>query len=285
MKRRLKQGLFAVFLLAVFAIFAPRAQAQNGSIEFTAKATPSGGGEEPVRGFPFYLLSKSFQDINREADLAYPPPDMDAFIGTLQVSPEMKTWMRKNHWVVLSGDDFIHKVHTDDVMNVPEFYHSYTEREAGDKSANFPKPKYKPSDQAKKPDKYQADLVEYHLAIRQYLDGFPDSIDGIDLGLEEVNPQWKWNEIEAKAKRERQSRVVSLAQSKYLVARAETDLQGQGFIRNVAPGKYWLSTLDVSATVGDARSQWDLPLIVEPGKATYVALSNANAVQSSPALP
>jgi hypothetical protein len=282
----MKRAWLAALPLCLLSLLAPRALAQDGSIEFVAKATPSGGAEEPVRGFPFFLLSKSFEDINHEAEAAYPSPDMDAFIGGLQgISPELRAWMKKNHWVVLSGDSFIHKVHTDDVMNVPEFYRSYTERQAGDSSANFPKPKYKAGDQAKKPEKYQAELLEYRQAIRVYLESFPDSVQGIDIDLEEVNPQWKWNELETKAKRERRARVVTLAQSKYLVARAETDLQGQGFIRQVPPGNYWLSTLDVTATVGDARAQWDFPLTVGPGKTAYVALTNANALQSSPATP
>jgi hypothetical protein len=282
----MKRASLAILILSGLALVAPRALAQDGSIEFVAKATPSGGAEEPVRGFPFYLLSKSFEEINREADSAFPAPDMDAFIASLQgPSPELKAWMKKNHWVVLSGDEFIHKVHTDDVMNVPEFYRAYTERQAGDSSANFPKPKYKATDQAKKPDKYKADVLAYHQAIHQYLESFPDSIQGIDIDLEEVNPQWKWTDLETKAKRERHANVVALAQSKYLVARAQTDLQGQAFFHQVPPGNYWLSTLDVSANVGDARAQWDLPLTVSSGQTAYVALSTANAMQFSHASP
>src|SRR5580692_1414018 len=126
----MKRASPAILLLSVLAFLAPRALAQDGSVEFVAKATPSGSAEEPVRGFPFYLLSKSFEDIHREAELAFPEPDMDAFIASLQgLSPELKAWMKKNQWVILSGDEFIHKVHTDDVMNVPEFYKSYIERE------------------------------------------------------------------------------------------------------------------------------------------------------------
>ncbi len=102
-------------------------------------------------------------------------------------------------------------------------------------------------DQAKHPDKYKAEVAEYQQAVRHYLDSFPDTKEGIDVDLEEVNPQWKWNELEVKVKRERSARVVSLAQSKYLIARVETNLQGQGFIHNLRPGDYWLSTLDVSA--------------------------------------
>ena len=83
---------------------------QNGSVDFVARATPSGGLDEPVRGFPFYLLSKSFEEISKEAEATYPKPDMDAFIDKLEVSNELKAWMKKNHMVQLSGEDFIHKL-------------------------------------------------------------------------------------------------------------------------------------------------------------------------------
>ena len=41
-----------------------------------------------MRGFPFYLLSKSFDEIGKEVAAAYPKPDMDAFINKMDVSPE-----------------------------------------------------------------------------------------------------------------------------------------------------------------------------------------------------
>ena len=49
-----------------------------------------------MRGFPFYLLNKSFVDIRKEAMAAYPKPDMDAFIDKQDFSPELKAWMKKN---------------------------------------------------------------------------------------------------------------------------------------------------------------------------------------------
>src|SRR6516162_7312051 len=72
--------------------------AQAGSIEFVARATPSGGLEEPVRGFPFYLLSKSFEEIEKEVALANPKPDLNEFIDRLDkaYSPQLKAWMKKN---------------------------------------------------------------------------------------------------------------------------------------------------------------------------------------------
>jgi hypothetical protein len=272
-------------VVTMIAAAAPRAVAQDGSIEFVARATPSGGLEEPVRGFPFYLLRKSFEDIHSEVDASFPKPDMDAFIDKLEVSKELKDWMKRNHSVMLSGGDFIHKLHTADVMRVPEFYKAYMERNSGDQSVDFPKPRFKASDKVKDPAKYEKLSDEYTEAVRRYIDQNPQSIDGIDLSLEEIDPSPKWAELEAKRIPEIHRRVLELAQSRYLVARTETDLQGQGFLRGIPPGNYWLSTLDVAASVGDARPRWDAEVVVRPGDTTYTALSNVNALGPSPAKP
>src|SRR5215469_16275589 len=87
-----------VFAFAPICALAFPAAAQNGSIEFVARAAPSAGLEEPVRGFPFFLLSKSFEQISHEVESAQPEPDMDAFIDKLDVSKELKMWMKKKHW-------------------------------------------------------------------------------------------------------------------------------------------------------------------------------------------
>lgn len=79
--------------------------------------------------------------------------------------------------------------------------------------------------------------------------------------------------------------TIELAQSKYLIARTDTDLQGQGSLRGIAPGTYWLSTLDIVAQAGDARQRWDVRITVPPGKTSYVTLSNINAVQPPRATP
>ena len=99
------------------------------------------------------------------------------------------------------------------------------------------------------------------------------------MSLASIDPSNKWDALVAKRSPEINRQVRELAQSKYLVARAQTDLQGQGFLRGIPPGTYWLSTLDVPATVGDARLRWDVPVTVQPGKPSYVTLSSVNAIQ------
>jgi hypothetical protein len=67
------------------------------------------------------------------------------------------------------------------------------------------------------------------------------------------------------------------------VAHAETNLQGEGFVRGLGPGTYWLSTLDVPATVGDARPRWDVPVTLRAGETKYITLSNSNSVRAQAA--
>jgi hypothetical protein len=268
------------FLFSASMALGSRAAAQDASIEFVAHATPSGGLEEPVRGFPFFLLSRSFVEIGKEAEATYPKPDMDAFIAKLDVSPELKAWMKKHDWVMLAGEDFIRKLHPDDILAVPEFKTAYMDRNAGDQSADFPKPpKIKPSDQKKNPEKVDKLAADYLETIRKYIGDHPRSVDGIDLGLASIDPSPRWNGILASRITAIHSHTLDLAESTYLVAQAETNLQGQGFMRGLAPGTYWLSTLDNPATVGDARPRWDIPVVLRAGETKYITLSNSNSIR------
>jgi hypothetical protein len=276
----MKHAVSAFVVILSIAGMAPSAipQAQTGSLDFVARAAPSAGLDEPVRGFPFYLLSKSFEEITQEAEASYPKPDMDASIDKLGISKELKEWMKKNHTMELSGEDFVHKLKPADIMGVPEFFEAYLDRNSGNHNG-FPTPKYKPADKTKDPAKYEKLRAEYVEAIRHYMQQAPDSIDGIDLNLADIDPGRQWSQREARRNGDLHRRALDLAQSNYLVARVETDLQGEGFLRGVPPGNYWLSTLDVSASVGDARPRWDTPVTVAPGQQVRIILSNANAVE------
>jgi hypothetical protein len=269
----------AVFLAVMLVTLAPFALAQTGSIEFVARATPTGGLEEEVRGFPFFLLSKSFQSINDEVVATYPMPQMDVFVDKLEVSKELKAWMKKNHWIKLSGSDFIQKLHAPEIMDIPEFYAAYMQLNAGDDSSNFPKPKARPADKVKDPAKYEKLTKDYNDAVRRFIEQNPQSIEGIELNLASTDPSNKWEALVARRSPEINRQVRELAQSKYLVSRTQTDLQGQGFLRGIPFGTYWLSTLDVPATVGDARLRWDVQVAVQPGKTSYLTLSSVNAIQ------
>jgi hypothetical protein len=278
---RISISTVAVLLLVAGVLGkAPRAAAQTGTVQFVARVTPSAGEDEPVRTLPFYLLSKSYADIQKEAEATSPVPSQDKFIDSLDVSKELKAWMKSNHRVNLSGEDFVKMVKADDIMNVPEFFTAYTERNVGDRTAGFPTPKYKLEDRAKDPAKYDRLVTQYHDAIRTFIIADPDSKDGLDLGLEEVNPGHKWDMLKAKNLSDLSRETADLARGKYLVARVETDMQGQGALRGIPPGNYWLGTLNIEAVAGDARERWDVPVTVRAGQPSYLTLTNINSVKS-----
>jgi hypothetical protein len=187
--------------------------------------------------------------------------------------------MKKNHRVSLAGEDFTKMLKADDIMNVPEFFAAYTERMVGDRTAGFPTPKYKLEDRAKDPAKYDRLVIQYHDAIRAFVIADPDSKDSLDLSLEEVNPGHKWDMVKAKNAAELTRETADLARGKYLVARAETDMQGQGALRGIPPGNYWLGTLNIEAVAGDARERWDVAVTVRAGQPSYLTLTNINAVK------
>ena len=282
----MKKAMVVMFLvIAALSATLLRAAPQAGSVELVARVTPSGGLEEPVRGFPFFLLTKSFADISKEAQALYPKPDMDAFVDKLDASKELKAWMKKNHWVRLNGEEFVNKLDLNDIMGVPEFFDAYVERMSGDQTVVFPTPKYKPNEKIKDPAKYDRQVAEYHDAIRRFLTDHPKSTAGMDLNLEDSDPSNKWDQVQGKSLPEIHRQTLALAQSKYMVARTETDLQGQAALRGVPAGSYWLSSLDVAAAVGDMHSRWDLPVSVLPGQTTTVILSSANALPPAHAAP
>ncbi len=278
MKRAL--CILACLCAGAFSV-ATLAAAQDGAIRFVATGTPSGGLQEPVRGFPFFLLSESFQQIQADTQASDPKPDMDAFIAKLDVSPELKAWMKKNHCVTLTGEDFLHKLTPTAVIDVPEFRRAYMERNAGDQSIDFPKPKYKASDEQKNPAKFKKMSDEYRQTLLHYIATYPQTLNGLDLSLTDVDPGPRWNMLLARRIPEIRRRALDLAQSKYLVARAQTGLQGQATLQNIPPGRYWISTLDVAAEIGDVHLKWDVPVTVFPGRTASVALSNVNSVQAS----
>ena len=283
MKRAQKRRLFVKLSVGVLAVWAfsaagaPMARAQTGSIEFSVEVTPAGGTSEPVRGFTFYLLSRSYFDIQKEVDAAEPRPDMNAFIETLKVSPQLKAWMKKNQIVSLESEDFLKSLRPDDIINVPEFFEAYLDRNSGDQTMNFPKPKYKARDQERDPERYAKLRQEYLDSIRKFFEANPESRAGLDISLGPINPGPHWQSELAKRPPAVRHRTLELAQTKYLVARAETDLNGRGQINGVPGGNYWLGTLDIFATVGDARLQWDVPVGVSAGSTTRVELTNSNA--------
>ena len=267
--------------LGILLVAGPgRLAAQSaGSIEFTAKVAPTDGRPEPVRQLTFYLLRKSLDDIRQEALLLEPPPDLDKFIDSLAVSPKLKTWMKKNHAVQLSGANFAKGLTADDVVDIPEFYNAYMLRNSGYEGTGFPKPKFKLKDEVSNPAKFNEGKAEYKEAVRKFVGTAPESVQGIEADLIEFDPSVRWEQIAAEQRRRLEKRTLELAQTRYLVAQTDTNLDGRGFFASLAPGSYWIGMLGMQAVSGDVRLRWDFPVTVRSGESTRIALTNLNAVK------
>jgi len=254
---------------------------QPGAIEFVARVTPTDGRPEPARQLIFFLLRKSFAEIRKEAEEIEPKPDLSKFIDGLDVSPELKAWMKMKKSVELAGSEFIRKLKVDDVMKVPEFYDAYLKRNSGDVAVGFPEPKFRRVDERKEPEKHSKQKEEFHRLMRKYIEINPQSIDGIEVYLDAINPGQRWTRQEAEMKQRARRRALELAQRQYLAGKTETDLEGRGSFLGLAPGEYWLGTLETEAVVGDARLRWDAKVSVLGDKIAQVELTNLNAVDRS----
>jgi hypothetical protein len=271
-----------IFLLGLLG-FASGATAQTGAIEFTARVAPTVGNAEPARKIPVYLLRKSFADIQKEADEAEPKLELDRFIDGLDVSKELKAWMKRTRVVQLQSAELTLKLAPEDIFTVPEFFDAYFSRNAGDETSGFPAPKYKESDKKSNPQRYERQVKEYREQVRRFLDANPQSLNGIELELVDIDPGRKWLRQEAERRQRVRLHALNLAETRYLVTKTQTDLNGRGGFTNVPPGEYWLSTLEVEAIAGDSRVRWDAPVTVRAGETSRIDLWNGNAVPAKSA--
>jgi hypothetical protein len=275
--------LWALWAL-VFAGAAP-AQTTTGSLEFTARITPTAARPEPVRQFTFYILTKSYTDIVKEVEEKDPVPARDEFIDSLKVSPELRAWLKDHDTMDLGSPDIDKLLSPEDLIHVPEFLHAYERSNKGGASMGFPKPKYKEADRTKRPEKYEKQRQDYLAALQKYDRAHPESASTIELELEDVNPQRKWSAIQS----ERHKRVLraapEIAQLKFLAAKADTDLEGHASVSGLPRGDYWISTLNLEASGGDLRVHWNVPVKIEAGQTTRVELSNLNTTEASGSNP
>jgi hypothetical protein len=288
MKRNLRTPVaicLAIFLSgALFGLSARTsfAQAETASISFKVQITPSTGLAEPVRGLPILLLRKSFTAIQADAESSVPHPSMDKFIDTLKLSKALIDWMRKNHTVSLTGEEFAKNLTPQEIINIPEFWQAYFEINAGSKAFGFPMPKYDQRDQTRNPAKYQREIDDYHARVTKYILQNPDSKAEMDEELSPIDPSPQWNDKIAERESQIHRMALDWAQSRYFVAQTQTDANGLAGFTGVAPGTYWLSSLNIYGQAGDTREKWDTQVEVRAGDAKQVILSNYNAVPSKP---
>jgi len=272
-------------LLCVPAAHGQQAAGGAGSLEFAARITPTAGRPEPVRQFTFYLLRKSYADIAREAEKQDPLPTREQFIDGLSLSAPLKTWMKARGTMDLTSPEAQQGLTADDIVNIPEFLDAYLRANSGGATASLPRPKYSKADKTANPERYRKLHDDYIAALRRFIAANTHTTGGMEEFLDAVNPARPWNQLNAEHRRKMRRRLPEIAQTKYLAAKADTDLEGHAYVSGLPAGTYWLSTLGLEVSSGDLRLRWDVPFTIEPGKTARIELTNLNAAEENPSAP
>jgi hypothetical protein len=261
------------------------AGAGAGALEFSARITPTAARPEPVRQFTFYILTKSYTEIVKEAEEKDPVPSREEFIDGLKFSPELRAWMKAHNTFDLSAPDVDKRISPDEILGVPEFLLAYQRSNSGGVTSGFPKPKYTDLDKAKNPEKYKKLREEYLAALMKFLRKYPESMTGIEVEMEGINPQRKWDALQTTRNKRVARAAPELAQLKFLARRADTDLQGHASVSSLPPGNYYISTLNLEVNAGDMHVRWDVPVRIEAGRTARIELSNLNTTEAGGANP
>ena len=273
-------------LLGVLSIVAcAYAQTDAGGLELVARITPTGARAEPVRQFTFYILTKSYSEIVREVEEKDPVPPRDQFIDGLKVSPELRTWLKGHDTLDLAEPGFDKLLTPDDILNIPEFLLAYQRSNSGGVTEGLPKPKYTEADKTERPEKYEKLRQDYLASLRKFIRSRPETVSGVELELDGVNPQRKWAALQNDRRKRVQRVAPDVAQLKFLAAKADTDLEGRASLSGLVPGDYWVSSLNLDADAGDMRVRWDVPVKIERGKTVRVELSNLNSFDARSSAP
>ena len=283
MRNTLRLSLFLCLFLAL--AFRNPAQGATGTLDVSAHIAPTGAKPEPVRQFTFYVLTKSYADVCKEIAAQFPLADRDTFVDELKISPELKDWLKHKAIIDLSAPETDKLISPDDVMNVPEFFSAYLRSNGGGVTHGLPVPKYKDSDKQSNPAKYEKLRQEYLAGLKRFIAGNPTTILGIETELAGVNPKDKWDKALLAHNQKIVQLAPELAQTKYLAATGDTDLEGHLAFSGLAAGNYWVTTLGTDATAGDRHVLWDVPVTVQAGRAAHLELSNINGTGLNAAHP
>jgi hypothetical protein len=284
----MRKTAFITMLVALCALtFAAGTQAQSdtGALEITARITPTGARPEPVRQFTFYILTKSYSDVVKEVEEKDPVPPRDQFIEGLKVSPELRTWLKGHDVLDLAEPDMDKLLTPEDILSVPEFLLAYQRSNSGGVTEGLPKPKFTEADKTDHPQKYEKLKQDYLVALKKFVRLHPETISGVEIELEGVNPQRKWAALQNDRRKRVQRVAPDVAQLKFLAGKADTDLEGRASVSGLAPGDYWISSLNLDANSGDMRVRWDVPVKIERGKTIHVELSNLNSIDVRSSAP
>jgi hypothetical protein len=169
-------------------------------------------------------------------------------------------------------------VTSEDIISIPEFLTAYQRSNSGGVTVGLPSPKFRESDKEANPEKFEKQRQDYMIAMKKFMDAHPGTISGMELELGAVNPKLAWDKLQYDHKNRVAQLAPEIAQSKFLVGKADTDLDGRALINGLAPVNYWISSLGMDAAEGDRHLRWDVPTSIQASQTTRVNLTNFNAI-------
>lgn len=272
-----------LFFFSALLLFTPTlsAQGSTGALSLNARITPTGGRPEPVREFTFYVLTRSYEEIIKEADAQDPLPTREEFIENLKVSPELKAWMKEHDVIDLTEPDLDKIITADNVVQIPEFLDAYQRSNSGGVTSGLPDPKFKDTDKDKNPDKYAKQKQQYTTELKKFIQSHQSTVTGIELELAAVNPKVQWDRLHVEHRKKVAQVAPDMAETKYLAGKADTDLEGHALVTGLAVGGYWVSSLGTDAASGDRHLRWDVPVKVAAGQTTRLDLTNVNGTDAN----
>jgi hypothetical protein len=253
-------------------------QSATGTLDITVHITPTGARPEPVRQFTLYVLTKSYADIIREVEGQDVLPTRQEFIDNLKCTTQLKKWLKAHDEMDLTMPDFDKLVTPIEIMEVPEFLAAYQRSNSGGVTTGMPIPRFREADREANPEKYDKQKQEYIKALKKFVETHPATVTGMELELTGVNPKYQWDKLHADHNKRIAQIAPDTAQSKYLGARADTDLEGRATLSGLVPGTYWVSSLGMDAASGDRRLSWDVAANVLAAQTTRLDLTNVNGI-------
>src|SRR5260370_33669314 len=220
-------------LLCLASSTSLHAQTETVALDFKTNVTQSAAKTELLRDFTIYVITKSYDDIVKDIDLGDGPPSRDKFTDDLKISPELRDWLHKHDVMDITLPGFDKLMTPDDVLHVPEFLLAYQRSNSGGVTNGIPKPKYRDADKTENPERYEKQKQEYLSTLKKFIQAHPETVSGMELELEGVNPARKWAEAQNSHRRRVQQLAPAQAQTTYLAAKADTELDGHGQIQGL----------------------------------------------------
>jgi len=238
-----------------------------------------------VRQFTLYILTKSYADIVKEVEGNDVLPTREEFIDNLKCTPQLKKWLKAHDVMDLTMPDFDKLVTPVEIMEVPEFLAAYQRSNSGGVTTGMPVAKFREADREAHPEKYEKLMQEYIKALKRFVETHPSTVSGMELELGGANPKYQWDKLHADHKKKIALLAPDTAQTKYLAAKADTDMDGRVTVSGLAPGTYWASSLNMDAASGDRRLNWDVAAKVQAGQTTRLELTNVNGTDAFSSQP